>query len=60
MNETMSASPSDLADLRRQLDEIDDRLHDLLIDRAEIVGEVAASKKTNENGRDAAFYQPAR
>lgn len=56
----MSTSPSDLADLRRQLDQIDDRLHDLLIDRAEIVGEVAASKKANERDGDAAFYQPAR
>jgi len=56
MNETMSLTLSDLADLRRHIDEIDDRLHDLLIDRAAIVGRVAASKK---NG-DVAFYQPAR
>jgi chorismate mutase / prephenate dehydratase len=56
MNETMSLIPSDLADLRRHIDEIDDRLHDLLIERAAIVGRVAASKK---NG-DVAFYQPAR
>jgi chorismate mutase / prephenate dehydratase len=56
MNETMSLIPSDLADLRRHIDEIDDRLHDLLIERAAIVGKVAASKK---NG-DVAFYQPAR
>jgi chorismate mutase / prephenate dehydratase len=60
MNETMSANPSDLAALRQQLDEIDDRIQDLLIDRAEIVGEVGASKKAGEKGRDAAFYQPAR
>ena len=56
MNETMSLIPSDLAGLRRHIDEIDDRLHDLLIERAAIVGRVAASKK---NG-DVAFYQPAR
>ena len=56
MNETMSIIPSDLADLRRHIDEIDDQLHDLLIERAAIVGKVAASKK---NG-DVAFYQPAR
>ena len=43
----MSTIPSDLADLRRHIDEIDDRLHDLLIERAAIVGEVAASKKIN-------------
>jgi chorismate mutase-like protein len=56
MNETMSIIPSDLADLRRHIDEIDDRLHDLLIERAAIVGKVAASKKDG----DVAFYQPAR
>src|SRR6516164_7383310 len=43
--DTMFPTPSDLAELRRRLDEIDDRLHDLLIERAEIVSAVAASKK---------------
>jgi chorismate mutase/prephenate dehydratase len=52
----MSSTPSDLADLRRHIDEIDDRLHDLLIERAEIVARVAASKKDG----DVAFYQPGR
>jgi chorismate mutase/prephenate dehydratase len=52
----MSRTPSDLQHLRRRLDEIDDRLQDLLIDRAEIVAVVAASKK---NGNQPAF-QPAR
>ncbi len=52
----MSSTPSDLEGLRRRLDEIDDRLHDLLIDRAEIVSMVAASKK---DGNQPAF-QPAR
>jgi len=52
----MSAIPSDLADLRRHIDEIDDRMHDLLIERAEVVAEVAASKKDG----DVAFYQPSR
>ena len=56
MSETMSSTPSDLADLRRHIDEIDDRLHDLLVERAEIVSRVAISKK----GGDVAFYQPAR
>jgi len=42
--------------LRRRLDEIDDKLQDLLIDRAEIVALVAASKK---DGNQPAF-QPAR
>jgi chorismate mutase / prephenate dehydratase len=57
MNETMSSIiPSDLADLRRQIDEIDDQLHDLLIERAGIVGRVAAGKKDD----GVAFYQPGR
>ncbi len=52
----MSAIPSDLTDLRGHIDEIDDRIHDLLIARAEIVAQVAATKK----GGDVAFYQPGR
>lgn len=52
----MSVIPSNLAVLRRRIDEIDDRMHDLLIERAEVVAQVAASKK----GGKVAFYQPAR
>ena len=52
----MSAIPPDLAELRRRIDAIDDRMHDLLIERAAVVTRVAASKK---NG-DAAYYQPGR
>ena len=52
----MPASPSDLAELRRRLDEIDDRMHDLLIERAEIVSMVAQSKR---DGQLPAF-QPGR
>src|SRR5215831_16071836 len=52
----MSRTPSDLQHLRQRLDEIDDRLQDLLIERAEIVSGVAASKKA---GNQPAF-QPAR
>ena len=52
----MLPSPSDLVELRRRLDEIDDKLHDLLIERAEIVSVVAASKK---EGNLPAF-QPSR
>jgi chorismate mutase len=48
--------PVDLEDLRRRLDEIDDRLQDLLIDRCEIVLEVAAEKR----GGQVAPHQPAR
>ena len=48
--------PADLEDLRRRLDEIDDRLQDLLIDRFEIVLQVAAEKR----GGEVAPHQPAR
>ncbi len=62
MPQTMSSTPSDLADLRRHIDEIDDRLLDLLVERAEIVARVAASKKLaiSKKAGDVAFYQPAR
>jgi chorismate mutase / prephenate dehydratase len=52
----MSSTPFDLKGLRRRLDEIDDRLQDLLIDRAEIVSLVAATKK----GGNQPAFQPAR
>jgi len=52
----MPVTPSDLKGLRRRLDEIDDKLQGLLIDRAHIVSLVAASKK---DGHQPAF-QPAR
>jgi chorismate mutase len=52
----MPTTPSDLTELRRRLDEIDDKLHDLLIERGEIISMVAASKR---DGKLAAF-QPGR
>src|SRR5690348_5692509 len=54
--ETISPMPADLEDLRRRLDEIDDRLQDLLVDRFEIVLQVAAEKR----GDQIAPHQPAR
>lgn len=53
----MSDTPYDLAQLRRRIDEIDDRLQDLLIERMEVVSRVAASKR---GGGGVAAYQPAR
>jgi chorismate mutase len=41
----MLSSQSDLEELRRRLDAIDDRLQDLLIERLEIVSRVAAEKR---------------
>ena len=53
----MSEIPSDLEGLRRRIDEIDDRLQDLLIERLEIVASVAAHKR----GQGAIpAHQPAR
>ena len=52
----MPATPSDLTELRHRLDEIDDKVHDLLIERAEIISMVTASKR---DGQLAAF-QPGR
>jgi chorismate mutase len=54
---TMAESPSDLAQLRRRIDEIDDRLQDLLIERLDIIAGVAAYKRDR---RGVAAHQPAR
>ena len=41
----MAATTSALDDLRRRIDEIDDKLHDLIIQRAEVVESITAGKK---------------
>lgn len=53
----MSEIPSDLVELRRRIDEIDDRLQDLLIERIDIVARVAAAKRNRGGG---AAHQPGR
>jgi chorismate mutase / prephenate dehydratase len=53
---SMSANPPGLAEFRRRIDEIDDRLHDLIIERAAVVTQIAATKA----GTDAGYYQPGR
>src|SRR3954468_2118986 len=53
----MSNTLPDLEMLRRRIDEIDDRLQDLLIERTEIVSRVADSKR---NSGGVAPHQPAR
>lgn len=53
----MSDSTSDLEQLRRRIDEIDGRLHDLLIERIDVVSRVAASKRSDGG---VAAHQPAR
>jgi chorismate mutase len=44
----MLSAQSDLEELRRRLDAIDDRLQDLLIERLEIVARVAAEKRHDD------------
>src|SRR5579862_7828096 len=53
----MSEIPSDLEQLRRRIDEIDDRLQDLLVERMNIVSRVAAYKRGDDR---IAAHQPAR
>jgi chorismate mutase / prephenate dehydratase len=53
----MPDAPPDLEILRRRIDEIDDRLQDLLIERMEIVSRVAENKQRNGG---VAPHQPAR
>ena len=53
----MSEIPSDLEQLRRRIDEIDDRLQDLLVERINIVSRVAAHKRGNDG---LSAHQPAR
>ena len=52
----MCSAVPDLEELRQRLDEIDDRLHDLLIDRAALIAMVATSKKDG----NLAALQPGR
>lgn len=51
----MNAAPESLEGLRRDIDNIDDELHDLLVRRAEVVRRIGAVK-----GPGAAAYRPGR
>ena len=46
-----------LADLRREIDRIDEAMHELLIERGEIIDRLIAVKKTEETG---SAFRPAR
>ena len=46
-----------LADLRREIDRIDEAMHALLIERGEIIERLIAVKKTEESG---SAFRPAR
>src|SRR6478752_930219 len=53
----MSDTPSDLEDLRRRIDGIDNRLQDLLIERIEVVAQIGARKRSTGG---VAAHQPGR
>ena len=52
----MKTSSKSLADFRRQIDEIDTRIHDLLMERADVVQAIGEQKGATRT----ATYQPAR
>jgi chorismate mutase len=49
--------PPSLADLRKEIDHIDETMHELLIKRGEIIDRLIAVKKTQESG---SAFRPAR
>ena len=53
----MAGTANSLEDLRRQIDEVDAGIHDLLMRRAAIIADVAVHKKVAKDGRS---YQPSR
>ena len=50
-------APPSLVDLRREIDRIDASMHELLIERGEIIDQLIAVKKTEETG---SAFRPAR
>jgi chorismate mutase len=55
-NASRSKTPS-LADLRREIDRIDEAMHGLLMERGEIIDRLIAAKQTQESG---SAFRPAR
>jgi chorismate mutase len=53
----MTKSPPTLADLRREIDRIDEAMHRLLMERGDIIDTLIATKKTAESG---SAFRPAR
>src|SRR6266850_384819 len=53
----MTNVPLTLADLRREIDRIDEAMHRLLMERGEIIDTLIATKKTAESG---SAFRPAR
>src|ERR1700693_6129323 len=53
----MTDRPPTLAELRRDIDRIDEAMHRLLLERGEIIGRLIAVKRTAESG---SAFRPAR
>ena len=54
---TKTPQPASLADLRKEIDRIDEAMHQLLIERGEIIDRLIATKKSQETG---SAFRPAR
>lgn len=57
MTKLPTTEPLSLADLRRDIDRIDETMHALLIERGEIIGRLIEAKSTRETG---SAFRPAR
>jgi chorismate mutase len=54
---TPTEPPPQLADLRREIDRLDEAMHRLLLERGEIIGRLIKAKRTTESG---SAFRPAR
>ena len=54
---TKAPQPTSLADLRKEIDRIDEAMHRLLMERGEIIDRLIATKKSQETG---SAFRPAR
>jgi chorismate mutase len=57
MSKPSHSDPPALADLRREIDRIDESIHGLLMERGEIIDRLIAAKRTQESG---SAFRPAR
>src|SRR5262249_61731931 len=57
MTKTSRSGTASLADLRREIDRIDEAMHALLMERGEIIDRLIAIKHTQESG---SAFRPAR
>src|SRR6266853_2569922 len=53
----MTDTPPPLAELRREIDRLDEAMHRLLMERGEIIGRLIKAKQTQESG---SAFRPAR